>query len=263
MSRSFCKIAGAVLFAAGLLSCSVPARAQAPSAVSPQGYVTDNANVLGPSDEARIAALAKELENKTGDQLAVLTVPSTKPLTIEQYAVRLFEEWGIGQKGEDNGILLLAAVQDRKVRVEVGYGLEGVMTDALSKRVIERIMVPAFRRGEMSAGIYGGASAVASIIAEARQVTLTGASEQVYQQVAREEKPVHPVLRFLIILFAFLFIFGTRSGLLTYFLFGSMVGGRQGYWSGGSAGGLGGGFGGGFGGFGGGLSGGGGASGGW
>jgi len=225
----------------------------------PQGYVNDYAGVLPVSEQNRIHALAAELQRKTGAQMAVVTVRSTAPDTIEQYAVRLFEQWGIGQRGKDNGVLLLVAVDDRRVRIEVGYGLEGALTDALSKSIIERFMIPGFRQGLYGQGISAGSAAVASVIAQSYGVSVTGQEQQVYRALHRGRRGQgSPVVSFIIfVVMMILFILNPR--LFFYMMMFSMIGGgRRGYW-----GGSGGGFGGGFGGFGGGLSGGGGASGGW
>ena len=256
--RWFLKTVVLGVLAAGLavplcLAQDLPAR--------PQGYVSDFAGILSDPERQRIYALCVDLERKTGAQMAVVTVASTSPDTIEQYAVRLFEKWGIGQKGKDNGVLLLVAVRDRKVRIEVGYGLEGVLTDALSKSIIERFMVPAFRQEMYAQGISVGAAAVASVIAKAHGVSVTGDEQQVYQalQSGDQERRGSPIASFvLFVIFAILFMLNPR--LFLYMMMFSMMGGwrRGGYW-----GGSGGGFGGGFGGFGGGMSGGGGASGGW
>lgn len=222
----------------------------------PLGYVSDFAQVLTAQEQTRITSLAASLDQKTGAQLAVVTVKSTSPSTVEDYAVRLFEHWGIGQKGKDNGILILVAIEDRAVRIEVGYGLEGVVTDALSKTVIERFMVSQFREQLYGQGILAGSAAVISLVAKSYGVTVTGEEEGVYQAVRQDEMPAG--LRLIIAFLIVFFFFVNGSGLWPLLLFGST--GRRGYWSGG---GYHGGFGGGFGGFGGGMSGGGGASGRW
>jgi len=116
-------------------------------------YVNDLKQVISQPDNAAINALARELEEKTTAQLAVVTVASTQPETIEQYAVRLFKQWGIGQKGKDNGILFIIAVDDHKVRIEVGYGLEGVVTDALSSAIIQQMVLPHLSRDGCRKGL--------------------------------------------------------------------------------------------------------------
>ncbi len=221
----------------------------------PQGYVNDFAGVLSGQASNRIEQLARQLEEKTKAQLAVVTVPSVQPDTIEQYAVKLFQSWGIGQKGEDNGVLLLVSVNDRRVRIEVGYGLEGVLTDAVTKSIIERFIIPAFREGAYPQGVEAGALAIVSLVADSYGLALTGAEQQVYQTLHKPERQgINPRSIIFLIIMGVLFIVNPR--LFLYLIMFSMLGGRRGS-------GFGGGFGGGSGGFGGGMSGGGGASGSW
>ncbi|MCK4463846.1 MAG: TPM domain-containing protein, partial [Candidatus Omnitrophica bacterium] len=100
----------------------------------PRGYVNDFADILSNEYETKLNAFASELENKTTSQIAIVTIDSIKPYEIEDYAVRLFEKWGIGKKGKDNGVLILLALSDRNLRIEVGYGLEGAIPDAIAKQ---------------------------------------------------------------------------------------------------------------------------------
>jgi uncharacterized protein len=223
----------------------------------PHGYVSDATGILSQQQQYSIEMLAAELENKTTAQLAVVIVPSVRPETIEQYAVRLFEKWGIGRHLKNNGVLFLIAVQDREVRLEVGYGLEGFLTDAVSRSIIERFIIPAFRQGKYDQGVQAGAAAIVGIIAKEYGVTVTGQEDEVFQTVHRESD--NPSEAFALIMFlAMLIFFILNPRLFLYTMMFSSMGGRGGSWSGG-----GGGFGGGFGGFGGGMSGGGGASGRW
>lgn len=248
---------GVAAFSAHAQTNGVPAR--------PQGYVSDYAGILNPSTENKISTLASELDRKTSAQLAVVTVKTTYPETVEGYAVGLFEKWGIGQKGKDNGVLLLVASQDRRVRIEVGYGLEGVLTDAISRKVIESFIVPSFKAGQYSQGVLNGVTAIVSLVAKSYGVGVTGREAGVYETVHRQPSMAERIFHFIFTLFFLFLILSGRSGLLGWFLLGSMMGGhrRGGYWYGSGYGGSGGGFGGGFGGFGGGFSGGGGASGSW
>jgi uncharacterized protein len=206
--------------------------------------------------KAEVAALCGEVEGKTGAEIAVATVKSTYPLSIEQYAVQLFERWGIGKAEEDNGLLLVLAVDDRKVRIEVGYGLESVVTDAESGFIIREFMIPTLKQGDYNMAVARGVIQIAKIIRDAYGVEI----DPVYKDVKvanggrQSEEETSPLSVLLSIIFVLL-ILGSRF----WPLFFVMSSGRRGYWSGGS----GGSFGGGFGGFGGGLSGGGGASGSW
>ena len=225
------------------------------------GYVSDFAGLLKPTDKLAITKFASELEKKTTAQLAVVTVKTTQPETIQEFSVRLFDQWKIGQQGKDNGALILVAVTDRKAWITTGYGLEGAIPDVIANKIVQVNMIPYFKSGQYSQGIKEGSVAVISLIAKEYDVQITGQEAQVYQTVHRKSSP----LRILFTIFMFIFIISSRSGFLGYFLMGSMIGGRRrgGYWHGSGIGGSGGGFSGGFGGFGGGMTGGGGGGGGW
>jgi len=150
---------------------------------STQGYVSDFARVMTASDVTTIKEQLKAFEGATGNEIAVVTVPSIgNDETIETYAVQLFTEWGIGKKGKDNGILILVATGDRQVRIEVGYGLEGNITDIISNNIIREVMVPSFKTGDYSTGIAKAALAVAGVIngsADAKQyLTTDGATSR-------------------------------------------------------------------------------------
>ncbi len=126
-----------------------------------QSRVSDTVNLLSDEEIERIEALSARLEERKGSQIAVLTVASTEPESIEQYAIRVAEQWKIGRAGVDDGIILIVAHRDRKVRIEVGYGLEGAVPDAAAKRIIEEDLVPNFRFDRYGAGIE---AAVESLI---------------------------------------------------------------------------------------------------
>ena len=223
----------------------------------PVGYVSDYAGIVPQSERQAIELLATEVESKTSAEIAVVTIPNLPEDygSIEQYAVDLFAEWGIGKKGKDNGILFLVSFAERKIRIEVGYGLEGIIPDGLAGRIIRDEIAPRFKNGRYGEGLLAGAAAAAGIIAKDAEVELTGENARLVSQYATSAGRGFPLgsLLFLVILFALL---GPR--LFFPLMFGMMLGG---FWGGGR-GGFGGG-GGGFGGFGGGMSGGGGASGGW
>jgi len=226
----------------------------------PRGFVSDFANILPEKANVELNALFSDLEAKTTAEIAVVTVDSTSPLDIETYAVELFQKWGIGKKGKDNGVLLLVAVKDRKVRIEVGYGLEGAIPDALSERIISTKIIPFFKKGDYVNGILNGSLAVAQLTAKEYNVKLSSLKQI---QAVSPPKPAPAFAGFLKIFLMLIFIFGFRFSFLFLPL---MFGGtrrRGGSWFGTGYGGSAGGFSGGFGGFGGGLSGGGGASGGW
>lgn len=168
MARTMIFGARPILFAFVLLAAPFPALAQNFPALT--GRVVDEAHILKPEDQAALEAKLKAHEDKTSDQVVVATIPSLGDLTIEDYANRLLRQWQLGQKGKSNGVLLLVAPQDRKIRIEVGYGLEGALTDALSKVIISTAIAPQFQKGDFGAGINTGVDAILSV--------LTGDAEQ-------------------------------------------------------------------------------------
>ena len=153
---------------------SMPAFAGADILPPPSDYVVDQAGIITQTDREMIKNWARELEQKTSAQVAVLTVPSIGDESIENYAVNVFKQWGIGQKQKDNGILLVIAAQDRRLRIEVGYGLEGAVTDVQSHRIIEAIIVPEFKTGNFSQGVLKGTWAIVSLVAKEYNVKLSG-----------------------------------------------------------------------------------------
>ncbi len=124
------------------------------------GRVVDNAEILKPPTRERIAALLKAHEDKTTNQIAVLTLPTLDGESVEGYATRVFEGWKLGQKGKDNGVLVVVVPNDRKMRIEVGYGLEGTLPDVAAARIIRNVMTPAFKAGDYDKGIGEGVAAV-------------------------------------------------------------------------------------------------------
>jgi uncharacterized protein len=137
------------------------------------GRVVDNAEILQPATRERISALSKAHEDRTTDQIVVLTVPTLDGESVEEYAVRVFASWKLGQKGKDNGVLVLVAPQDRKMRIEVGYGLEGTLTDVAASRIIRNVITPAFRANNFDEGVAAG---VAAIVAKLEGQKVEGAS---------------------------------------------------------------------------------------
>lgn len=129
------------------------------------GHVVDQTGALTSSQRNDLEAMLAEVEKEEGAQMAVLIVPSTKPEAIEQYALRVAEAWEIGREGVDDGLLLLVAMEDRALRFEVGYGLEGAIPDALANRIIDEIAVPHFREGDFEGGIRAALEAAAAAIA--------------------------------------------------------------------------------------------------
>ena len=126
--------------------------------------VNDYAGVLAPEVEARLNAELLALQQETGAQIAVLTIQSLEGEVLEDYSLRVASSWGLGKKGKDNGVLLLIAIKDRKLRIEVGQGLEGTLTDLLSGRIIREEIAPAFKLGDYAAGVANGISAMMRVV---------------------------------------------------------------------------------------------------
>jgi uncharacterized protein len=128
------------------------------------GRVVDQTGTLSSSDIASLTQTLRDLETRKGSQVAVLIVPTTAPETIEQYSIRAAEAWKIGRKKIDDGALLVVAKNDRKLRIEAGYGLEGSLTDATASRIIDEIIVPKFRSGDFAGGISAGVERIVAVI---------------------------------------------------------------------------------------------------
>lgn len=128
------------------------------------GRVVDQTGTLSASDAAALTQRLKDLETRKGSQVAVLIVPTTQPETIEQFSIRVAEAWKIGRKKIDDGALLVVAKDDHKLRIEVGYGLEGPLTDVTSRRIIDEIIVPRFKTGDFTGGISAGVDRIIRII---------------------------------------------------------------------------------------------------
>lgn len=209
--------------------------------------------MLDAATTASLSAALADFERKSGTQVVVVTIPSLQGIPIEDFGYQLGRRWGIGQKGKDNGALLIVSRDDHKLRIEVGYGLEGTLTDALSSAIINQVVVPAFRQGNFNKGIADGAMAIIKVLDGD-----PNAVPQPQRAAGMNATPLVPV--FFIVMVILLIVLSrmrNRAGLLTGTILGS-GGWGGGYRGGGGLGG--GGFGGG--GFGGGGGGGGGFSGG-
>jgi uncharacterized protein len=242
--------------------------------IHPTGYVSDLAGVISPDARTRLEALCTELEQKTGAQMAIVTVQSLEGESVENYAVDLFKQLGVGSKKENRGVLLLVAPNERKYRIEVGYGVEPVINDARAGDA-GRAMVPYLRQRDYSKAAEIAAWQLAKYIADDAGVTLSGQPPAIRIRNRGDDRANLGVF-FLLGLIVFFVLIGSLSsrggggsggsGFL-WFLLGMLAsnsGRRSGSsWGGGGFGGGGSAGGGGFGGFGGGSSGGGGASGGW
>lgn len=149
-----------------LCSASLLAGAQELAPIPPlTARVTDTTATLSAAQRDALEQRLAALEKDKGSQIAVLIVPTTQPEAIEQYGIRVAEAWKVGRKGVDDGVILLVAKQDRKLRIEVGYGLEGAIPDAIAKRIIAEIIAPHFKQGDFAGGINAGVDAIAARIA--------------------------------------------------------------------------------------------------
>lgn len=219
-----------------------------------RGAVNDYANVIDAESAAKMEALAREVLQKTGTAVVVATVPSIgEDEEYNLYASGLYKAWGIGKKGEDKGVLIFLTIKERKIKIETGYGVEGVLPDGRVGEILDKNVVPFLKEGKYGKGLYNAMYACSDYIAKDANVQLSDSSNPLpYRRDVRQKKGVN-VAGLIFFLIAAAVLLGTRQGramlpwILLIFL------------SGGGRGGGGGGFGGGFGGFGGGMSGGGGA----
>ncbi|MBK8064910.1 MAG: TPM domain-containing protein [Betaproteobacteria bacterium] len=153
----------AVLLAAWLALTAPAATAEVAVPVL-KARVTDLTGTLSAQQRDELEALLAGFEAKKGSQIAVLLLPSTRPEEIEQYAIRVFDQWKVGRKGVDDGLLLVVAKDDRRLRIEVGYGLEGVIPDSVARRVIDETITPRFRANDFAGGVRAGAEQLMRLI---------------------------------------------------------------------------------------------------
>ena len=236
-----------------LTASSAPAAEFAVPAL--RSAVTDQAGILSPTTRQQLESALRQLERGGGTQLAVLTLPDLGGLTIEQASIRIVDEWKLGSKAGDNGVLLLVARDERRVRIEVGQGLEGVLTDAYSKRIIDEGITPLFRQGDMNAGVTVGVYQIARLTNP--ELDLKPYLEGQLRQRSSRSRTARSPLQSLFFLIMLVALFSMRMGFLPFLFMGGGGFGRSGGGFGGGSGGFGG-----FSGGGGGFSGGG-ASGGW
>lgn len=159
LSGAAMQVGGIALLALLLITLTVlPGSARTIPAF--KGYVNDYADMISRPVEAKLDQTLKSFEHSDSTQVAVLTVDSLEGDPLEDFSIRVAEKWGVGQKGKDNGVLLLVAKKERKVRLEVGYGLEGVLTDLLAGRIIDDVITPRFKSGQFDQGFEAGVEAV-------------------------------------------------------------------------------------------------------
>ena len=226
----------------------------------PTGAVNDFARVIPPEYKNRMQGIAQEVLEKTGTSIVVVTMESIGDNELNDYVNSLYKAWGIGKKGEDKGVLIFLTMKERKFRIETGYGVEGILPDGLVGEIRDRYAIPYFRKGDFGQGLSNTMIAVASVVAKAANVSITGGVPiaQPEERKVRQRGSLWPLIILVLIVVSLL---STRQGrdLLPWLLLLAFSGRGGGY--GGGGGGFGSFGGGGFGGFGGGESGGGGASG--
>ena len=256
-----------------VLACTALSQPVAQEVPTLTGRVVDNAGIISSDAETTLTRYFHAVERQSGAQIAVLTVPSLGGAAIESYSIRVVETWRLGRAGEDDGVLILVSTEDRRIRIEVGFGLEGRLTDATSGFIIREYMQPAFSAGEFDRGFLAAAQAVGSAIAGVNEIAGVDATARTSSSADRPRSAARGIPLNIIVLFL---VFGSgaigragryrrRGGVLSGLFWGSVASSavrRRSYHRGGFSGSGFGGFSGGFSGGGGGF-GGGGASGGW
>ncbi len=200
LKRNFI-LAAFALFSAAAFALNVPALT---------GRIVDNANIISRKDEAEINAFLENVENSTGAQVAVLTINSLEGESLEDFSMKVAEKWKLGQKDKDNGALVLVALKERKVRIETGYGLEGILTDTKCGLILRNVIIPEFRNGDYSEGILKGVKNIAGLI--------TNNEELVSKKVLKESDGDNSYMG---ILYGFLWVFGW------FILFSCIASGRS------------------------------------
>lgn len=230
-----------------LFSATALAAPNIPPAPTQNVYIQDYAGVIDAQAKASMNAIAEELQRKTKAQLVVVTIKSLQGESLEEYSLELLRKWGIGDKNLNNGVLLLVAVDDRKSRIEVGYGLEGALNDSLTGRIQDEYILPYLRQNQYSKGIQNGFNALAQIVAKEYNVNIS--TQPVVRPLARQQQQTTELPSWAVFLIGIVFI-----GLMIIdqmFLGGSLLrmliyliamgrgggGGRGGGFGGGSGGG--------------------------
>lgn len=256
-----------ILFAFLLLATLVARAQDIPARPNPPRLVNDLAGIMSAEERSRLEQKLVAYDDSTSNQVVILTVPTLNDYPIEEYALRLFRSWGIGNKKTNNGVLIIAGINDHKVRIEVGYGLEGAIPDITANQIIQHDIAPNFRSGDYYQGFDAAAASVIKAAAGEYK------APEGYRQKSSGGRGVGIAILIVIIVIVlsgfgrgggggFMSRRGYRSGGFGPIIWGGGLGSGWGS-SGGGGGGWSGGGGGGFGGFGGGSSGGGGASGSW
>ena len=205
------------------LTIGISAQAQLAIPEHAGQWVHDEAHVLSAATVSQIEAALKYERDSTSNQIALLILPSLEGEPIEEFSLRVAEKWKIGQKKKDNGVLMLIAINDKKMRIETGYGLEGVLTDALSSRINRNEMAPYFRQGDFDSGVKAG------VIAVIQAIKGEYVNDEPVQQTRRRSKKSSPWFTLLIIIVIAIISSRNRKG---------GGGGSGGYWTAAAAGSL-------------------------
>ncbi|MBF0585649.1 TPM domain-containing protein [Prosthecochloris sp. N3] len=187
----------AVRFTILLLLVLIPVDLRALEVPELTERVNDYAGMISPAAEAELVRRLRALEEEESTQIVVLTIPSLEGEVIEDYSIRVVDEWKIGQRDRDNGALLLVARDDRELRIEVGYGLEGRLTDLVAGRIVDRVIVPRFARGEVDEGFLAGTDAMIAAVRGEYQ-----AGDMAEEQTG-QRGPLLPVLMVLLFIYYF------------------------------------------------------------
>lgn len=227
-----------------LCDSSTFAAPKIPPAPTQNIYVQDYAGVIDTQTEAKMTAISKELQHKTKAQLVVVTVKSLQGESLEEYSLELLRSWGIGDQTLNNGVLLLIAVDDRKSRIEVGYGLEGALPDGLTGSIQDTYMLPFFRQNQYPKGIQNGFNALTQIIAKEYNVQVN--TQPIVRPVVRQQQQAAALPSWAIALIGIafvglmivdqMFLGGTLLRMLLYIIAMGRGGGRGGFGGGGRGG---------------------------
>ncbi len=185
-----------------LLVC-LPIEAGALGIPKLQGYVNDYANMISPSSRAKLEEELRSFEQSDSTQLVILTLPSLEGEPIEDYSIKVVEAWKLGQAGKDNGILFLVSKNDRQMRIEVGRGLEGRLTDLMAGRIIDLVVKPSFKRGDFDGGFTAGVGSL---------IDATRGEFKSEGEGSRRRQPFHPSLLFFFAVLIFFFFFLSAAG---------------------------------------------------
>lgn len=245
-------VRGAMFVAVAWICLTGSSLAQTLSFPTLSGRIVDEAGLLTEADRAALTETLARLEAKTTDQLVVVTLASLQGTTLADYGYQLGRHWGIGQKDKNNGVLLIVAPSDRQVRIEVGYGLEGTLTDALTRIVIETSILPRFRSGDFAGGIKIGVERIAQVLAGEADDLKRAAAERPtgYRVRPDQDAPVAPVIVVVLVAVGFLIFCSVTGGafcrlVLQILLYAALSGGGRSSRGGSSFSGGGGSFGGG------------------